>query len=323
MSHLHAPVFILAPPRSFSTVTTALIGGHSDLYALPEMLTFSCPTVGDLLAGVECICRRPPDIHPHDCGVLRARLSGPYRAIAQLHEGNQRPAAIKAARAWLEQRSEWRTEELMDHVLELIEPYVAVENSPDTVLFGDNLARCMTKYPNARYIHLTRHPVTAQTSIIRHIALLNPIMSVNDRRVRAASIWYLAHSRIVRSLRGLPPHRWMRLRGEDLLADPALWLGKVLGWLKVCSDPAMIQAMLRTEKWVFAGTGENGSLFGGDYKFMRAPEFRPRIEVTDGVIDPSGTLLPEMREMLGQLARGLGYGDVRWHRHAATKACSA
>src|ERR1700733_15491485 len=90
-----SPVFILAPPRSFSTVTTALMGGHRHLYALPEMLTFSSPTVGDLLAGVGCICRRPPEIHPPDCGVLRARLSGPYRAIAQLHEGSQKPDAIK------------------------------------------------------------------------------------------------------------------------------------------------------------------------------------------------------------------------------------
>lgn len=323
MSDCEAPVFILAPPRSFSTVTTALMGGHSDIFALPEMLTFSCLTVGDLLAGVECICRRPLDIHPHGCGVLHARLSGPYRAIAQLHEGSQKPDAIERARTWLEQHGDWRTEKLMDHVLELVAPYVAVENSPDTVLARDNLARCMNKYPNARYIHLTRHPVTAQRSIVRHIGLLNPSMSDNDRRVKAASIWYLSHSRIVRSLRRLPPHSWMRLHGEDLLANPMVWLSKVLGWLRLRADQEALQAMLRTERWVFAGTGEHDNLFGGDYKFMRAPEFRPDFEVTDGLIDPDGVLLPEMREMMAQLASGLGYSDVGWQRHGARKARTA
>jgi len=320
---IESPVFILAPPRSFSTVTTALMGGHRDIYAFPEMLTFSSPTVGDLLAGVGCICRRPPEIHPSDCGVLRARLSGPYRAIAQLHEGSQQPDAIKRAQAWLTRRSGWRTEELMDHVLEQVAPFVAVENSPDTVLAHDNLSRCMQKYPKARYIHITRHPVTAQRSIERHVGLLNPKISDVDRTVRAASVWYLAHSRIVRSLRPLPPDRWMRISGEDLLADPKAWLARILHWLKLPADPDVLGKMLCTERWVFAGTGEEGNLFGGDYGFMRSPKFRPKLEVTDGLIDPNGVLLAEMRELMGQLAHGLGYSDVSWRQDSRREDRSA
>ena len=34
------PLFILAPPRSFTTVTSAMIGQHPEMYGLPETNLF-------------------------------------------------------------------------------------------------------------------------------------------------------------------------------------------------------------------------------------------------------------------------------------------
>ena len=32
-----APIFILAAPRSFSTITAAILGGHPQAYSVPEL----------------------------------------------------------------------------------------------------------------------------------------------------------------------------------------------------------------------------------------------------------------------------------------------
>jgi hypothetical protein len=301
------PVFILSPPRGLSTVSTALLAGHPAIYGLPEMLTFSAPTIGELLSGVGCGCGAPASVHPANCRVLRVRLSGPYRAVAELHEGRQDPPAIARARAWLTSRTDWPTERLLDHLLAATAPRIGLEKSPDTVRSKENLARCLRAYPTARYIHLTRHPVAAQRSIQEHLALLGPQRGPLGYVVSAATIWYLSHLRIMRALAALPGHQWMRVRGEDLVNDPGTWLPRVLDWLGLEHDDQVAARMLRTEQWTFAGRGPSGVLFGGDHKFMQRPQLRSRAGHEPIAFDPVWGLPTEMREDMAELGRYFGY----------------
>ena len=41
MHWCHEPIFLLAPARSYSTITLALLAGHPDIYGFPEMLLFT------------------------------------------------------------------------------------------------------------------------------------------------------------------------------------------------------------------------------------------------------------------------------------------
>jgi hypothetical protein len=67
------PVFILAPPRSFTSVAAAMLGRHPELFALPETNLPSFDTVGDLLTAA--------DTGPEPMA------DGLVRAVAQLLEG--------------------------------------------------------------------------------------------------------------------------------------------------------------------------------------------------------------------------------------------
>jgi hypothetical protein len=310
------PVFILSPPRGLSTVCTALLAGHPAIYGLPEMLTFSVPTIGELLSGVGCACAAPACVHPADCRVLRVRLSGPFRAIAQLHEGCQDPPAIARARAWLISRADWPTERLLSHLLAVAAPRIGLEKSPDTVRCKENLARCLRAYPAARYIHLTRHPVTAQRSIEEHLARLVPRRGRLGYVVNAAAIWYLSHLRIMRALAALPGHQWMRVRGEDLVNEPGTWLPRVLDWLGLEHDDQIVARMLRTEQWTFAGCGPSGVLLGGDYKFMQRPQLRSRAGLGPVAFDPAWGLPAEMRADMAELGRYFGYEVSGGHAEA-------
>jgi len=295
----HAPVFLLAPIRSFSTVCLALLAGHPELYGFPEMLLFSTPDVRGLLNEQ---ARRPEVPRPW----IRSRLTGVLRAVAELHEQSQRPDAIARAESWLAQRADWPTVRLMDHLLDLAQPRTGLEKSPDSTHSDQTLDACISAYPNARFIHLTRHPVTTQRSMHRHLRYL----WADDPQgmfVRSASVWYLTHLRIAKRLAALPPEKSQRVRAEDLLGEPDVWLRRICEWLGLARDADVIARMRHTESWRFAGTGASGSLGGGDPKFMHSPKLRPITEPGPVEFPPGWGLHPELTRRMTRLAMFLGY----------------
>jgi hypothetical protein len=293
------PVFILAPPRSYSTVTLAIMAGHPDLFGFPEMLIFDAPTVGSLLNEQQ----RRPWARPEWIDV---HLSGVIRATAELNWGGQSVADIRRARCWLGERPDWTTVELMNYFLELINPLIGLEKSPETVYFAEALDSCLQAYPEARFLHLTRHPLTSQRSMHAHWRL-QPGLAGQALITRAASTWYYGHSRVVTWLAQLPDIQWMRVRAEDVLSAPRSLLPRILGWLGLPASDQIIGRMLRTEDWRFAGTGESDTLFGGDQSFYRSPRLRHIPEPGPVMFDPAWKLPGDMCAQIGDLARHLGY----------------
>ena len=294
-----APVFLLAPARSYSTVCLALLAGHPDLYGFPEMLLFSTPDVAGLLTEEQ---RRP--VTPGHW--LRHRLTGVLRAVAELHEGSQEPAAIERAGQWLAGHSSWPTVRLMDHLLMLARPRTGIEKSPDSTLSDQALEDCLRAYPDARFIHLTRHPVATQRSMHAHFGRLG---RYNDSELvlLSAAAWYRAHLRIARRLAALPPERWRRVRAEDLLREPGTWLPRICAWLGLPCDAAIVSRMRQTERWPFAGWGPAGALGGGDARFLCSPALRPVAAPGPVEFDPAWELPDDLVKSTTRLATLLGY----------------
>jgi hypothetical protein len=297
----HEPVFVLAPARSYSTVTIALLAGHPGIYGFPELLIFSADTVGELIQSSP----RPRQIP----SFVESQRSGILRAVAEALEGNQEEPAIGRAGQWLADRSWWSSLQLMDYLLERVYPQVGLEKSPETVTTSKALRACLDSYPNARYIHLTRHPVSTMRSHIDH---MQPWVGNSEKRRKtlvalAASSWYMSHLRIIRTLDRLPGRRWARVRAEDLLREPAVQLPKLLSWLGLPADDGIVGQMMHTENWRFAGTGPSGRLFGGDPKFMLSPMLRPVHDPGEIDFDNSWGVPDEVRGRMTKLANALGY----------------
>lgn len=296
----HEPVFLLAPARSYSTVTLALLAGHPGIYGFPEMLLFASSTVGELISWDPKPSQPPAFVADQRSGILRA--------VADLLEGSQQDAAIGRAEQWLTEHSSWSTPQLMNRLLELTYPKIGLEKSPETVLTVQALNACLDSYPQAQYIHLTRHPIATMRSAIEH---MRPWVDRSEKALvaMAASAWYLGHTRSIRALAQLPSHRWTRVRAEDLLRDPAGQLPPLLSRLGLPADDDIVARMMHTERWRFAGTGPSGRLFGGDPAFMRSPELRPIPEPGEVVFDESWDLPAGMRDRMTALAATLGYGS--------------
>lgn len=294
-------LFILTPPRSYSTVTTAILAGHPEIYGLPETRLFNAATVGELLDEAKGGSHLPPI-------VFDLRLSGLLRTVAELREGDQGSDAVRRARDWLGQRAGWPTVALMEYLRELIPARIGLEKSPDTVSADDRLARCVRSWrpPAARYLHLTRHPVASQRSMYTR---WRRSLRGDDAALvaKAASVWYGGHLRVMEALATLPAEAWLRVRSEDLLREPNVWLPKILGWLGLECGDAVIAGMLRTEQWRFAHTGASGQLFGGDPDFMVSPALRAIPDPGPVTFEPSPRLPADMCARMTQLAGDLGY----------------
>jgi hypothetical protein len=292
------PIILLAPARSYSTVMVALLSGHPDIYGFPEMLLSTADTVGGLIDAELRSWQLPIDAEYRRNGILRA--------VADLHEASQEERAIRHAEEWLRERSSWSPWQLMDYLLGLVYPQIGLEKSPETVGSADALDAYLENYPNSRYIHLTRHPVSTMRSMQRHWRYR---LNLDEKAlvVHSATAWYRGHLRIVRKLAQLPSEQWKRVRAEDVLRESDIWLPRLLGWLDLRSDNEIVARMTQTQDWRFANTGDSGKLFGGDPKFMRSPALRQVPEPGEISFDPSWGLLDEMCERMTSLARYLGY----------------
>jgi hypothetical protein len=294
---VQAPIFLLGPPRSCSTVAVAMLGCHPALYSFPELLIFTANTVDELLApALDTVASRWEKFY----------RSGLVRAVAQVLFGSQSQNSASLARTWLEARGQMQPELIFDDLLAAIAPRTGVEKSPDTSMRRIRLTRCFRAYPGARFVHITRHPIPSIASLAKHLALWQSA-SLPERAAEAASIWCQAHQTITAFSQSLREDQLIRVRAEDLLGQPAMELGRIVRWARIDESEAAIEAMQHPERWPYAAFGPRGARGGGDHIFFGAPYLRPTAG-TPKMIPPSEWRLDRNAwQSVRMIAGSLGY----------------
>lgn len=255
------PLIILCPLRSFSSVVSSMLGQHPDMYGLPELNLFLEDRLGDLQRHHQ---RRPHSAH------------GLLRTLAQLHDGEQTEASIANARRWLEERGDWSTREAFEYIIELAAPKMVIDKSPSTVMRPAYLQRAVAMFPDANFLHLTRHPRSTGKSIIN-------LVKRNDEwggfasleRIDPEKLWLSSHTNVKQLSEDLPEGQCMRLRGEDFLSDLDVYLPQLCEWLDIRDDAEAIEAMKHPETSPYACIGPKGAELGNDPDFLKNPVFRP------------------------------------------------
>jgi Sulfotransferase family len=309
------PVIILAPPRSFTSVICAMLGQHPQLYGLPELQLFPARTIADWWR-----------IGSKASFAMR---DGLHRAIAELCFGDQSEFSVECARGWLRRRWHYTSGIIIEEIARKVHPRAVVEKSPSTVYRPEFLQRAFAMFPQARFLHLTRHPIMQGESVMKAIRdreqsgpvpywLLNlasyPYWPKSRGPERVLDLdpqrgWYELNLHIREFLKSVPEHQQMRVRGEDFLSDPDRVLAQVTAWLDLRSDRDALEKMRHPEHSPYARLGPANAALGNDPAFLADPSLRPDRAVlkplksalswrTDGRI-----LLPEVR----QLAIEFGY----------------
>ena len=260
-------LILLSPPRSYSSVVATQIGQHPDLYGFPELRLFVGDTVAEILNFSQ---QRAQDQLPGPPGLLRS--------LAQLHERVQTTSTIINALAWLEERKDWYTRDLFNYLLEKISPKIGVEKTPQTCMKTQYLDRAYESFPQAYYLHLTRHPVSTRTSILAN----NQAKKISLKRKSKKSKktldpiyrWYRIHNNIISITSRLPPRQTLRIKGEDLLSEPDKFLPIIAKWLGVRTDQEAIEAMKHPENSPYACLGPELAQGGNNLEFLQNPYLR-------------------------------------------------
>lgn len=226
-----------------------MLGQHPALVGLPELKLFSYRTIGQMEASLPRFWIERGITH---------RSPGLVRALAEFEFGNQTPESLALARTWLRERSHWSGAGVLDALMELLSPRVGVEKSPENVENNTALGRLVSAYPRARYLHLTRHPITTQRSIQAHLNRTLPGHRQNGQPTSGIAAWFETHRRILRCAATLPSDRNRRVRAEEVLNDPRPQLAAIATWLELPADPPAIKAMMHPETSPFASFGHCG-----------------------------------------------------------------
>ncbi|MFY9513908.1 MAG: sulfotransferase [Rubrivivax sp.] len=266
-----APLFLLAPPRSYTSLVNAMLGQHPQAFGLPELCLFNVGVLVDLWKGSQ------GDIAENGSMVRHGLL----RALAEIYCGEQSTATVNMALRWCSAREEWTTAEVFQEIVAKLHPMVAVEKSPSYTMSVLRMRAMREAFPDARFLHLVRHPVAQAKSV----------MAINDGaftiKVNAFEIgedyamlepqiaWHDINLNILDFLDEVPAEQQMRMRGEDIMAEPEKHLAEIMRWVGLRDDDAAVADMMHPERSPFACFGPINALFGNDPNFLAGPTFRP------------------------------------------------
>ncbi|BCY09659.1 sulfotransferase family protein [Actinoplanes sp. L3-i22] len=276
-----------------------MLGQHPQLYGLPETHFFTCDSIDEWTTTY-----RGTD-----------RMDGALRAVAQLVFGGQTQPTVRLARRWLQARSFLTTAEVLRLLARRAAPRVLVEKTPTASRQIQAVRRMRREFPRARFLHLVRHPHDQVRSRLqrrldgqRDDGPASLAEAADRLGEDPAQLWYATHQAILRFFEEVPAGQRLRVRGEELLAEPAAGLGEIAAWLGLRGDDEAIDAMRHPERSPFAGQGPPNAPRGGDEKFFHDPVLRERGPGTPP-LDAPLPWRPEARlpERVRGLARTFGY----------------
>ena len=266
-----APLFLLAPPRSYTSLVNAMLGQHPQCFGLPELCLFNVETLIHLWSGVQGENAERGAMARH----------GLLRAVAEIFGGEQTAATVDMARAWASAREDWDTGRVFQDIVAAIDPLVAVEKSPSYAITVQRMRGLLRAFPDARFLHLVRHPVAQSKSV----------MAINEgafcMKVQAFEIgedyamlepqiaWHDVNLNIMEFLEEVHPDRKLRMRGEDIMGNPEHYLAEICRWAGLRDDAEAVADMMHPERSPFACFGPISAMFGNDPNFLAGPTFRP------------------------------------------------
>jgi amino acid adenylation domain-containing protein len=244
-------VFIVAPPRSGTTLLRVMLGGHPALFAPPELELLSFNTLAE---------RR---------GAFPGRdafwLQGLLRAVLELRGGGLEEAEDLVA-SW--ERDGWTTARVYRQLQEWIGGRILVDKTTSYGLDPAILGRAEEEFDSPFYIHLVRHPYgmirSFEEARIEQVFFRRPHSF--SRRELAELIWLVSHRNIAAHLAGVPAGRRHRLRFEDLVRDPEAELRRLCAGLGLDYHPDMAEPYREARARMTDGVHAEGGMLG-DMKF--------------------------------------------------------
>ncbi len=282
--------FILAPPRSGTTLLRVMLAGHSELFAAPELQLLGFDTLGErrtLLAGG-----------------LSSWTEGSVRAVMELESWD----ADRSLQFIEGLEAEGASCKEFFHILQERAGRRLVIDKSTTYAFDlETLRNAERGFESPRYIHLVRHPFEMSKSFERHhMDQALPLgKSSLPGRVMGEALWTLSHRNILRLQQEIDERRIITVRFEDLIASPEETMHRLAGFLEIEFQHALITPYENVGKKMVDGI-HAASTPMGDTGFLKRGQIDSSLgETTDGEVGI------ELGAPTLELAGSFGYGQPR------------
>ena len=214
-------IFLLSPPRSGSTLLRVMLAGHSRLFAPQELH----------LMGYT-------DMASYDRHLRGTALN--MGILNVIGEVTSKAGAWNLYREWV--RDATPTAEVVRFIQARIGDRILVDKSP---FFFDPLPTLLAaaeRYPNARFLHLVRHPAASIGSYVeqRFHAIFEQTRDLPPHD-QAEWCWTRVHQGILAFQRHIPAHRMARVYFEDIVTDPERTMRRLCPALGLAFEPALLR----------------------------------------------------------------------------------
>ena len=272
-------IFILAPPRSGTTLLRVMLAGHPQLFAAAELQLLGFNTLGERRAAFS--------------GKYSLWLEGTIRAVMQIQGCDADQAKRMIARY---EDQDMTTKQFYRVLQDWIAPQTLVDKSPSYALDLATLKRAECDFEDALYIHLVRHPYAMVRSFERY--RLEQVFFMPEHPFSARElgelVWVVSHQNIVEFLGGVPKDRQYRMHFEDLTQQPQAVMEQMCRQLGLEYHPDLIEPYKDKEKKMTDGIYAASAPMG-DMKFNEYQGIDPKVaeswkEVMQGQLPGRGYL---------------------------------
>jgi biotin carboxylase len=218
-------VFLLASPRSGSTLLRVMLAGHPQLFSPPELNLLPFCSMAERERRIRSIAAY---VVPCD---LRVGLT---EAVMHLR-GEDAEGSESWLRSWVAR--DIPVEEMYRMLRELATPRRLVDKSTLNASCAAFLEKTRWLSPAAHFIHLVRHPYAVieslQRNYLQHVPQLAAFRMAED-------LWTSPNVNVLRFLRGVPFGRQLFVRFEELVRDPDAVMRRICSFLNLPFDPAVL-----------------------------------------------------------------------------------
>ncbi|MEL6866505.1 MAG: beta-ketoacyl synthase N-terminal-like domain-containing protein [Bacteroidota bacterium] len=198
-------IFILAPPRSGTSLLRVMLAGHPGLFAANELQLLGFHQLSDRAKAYE--------------GKFSLWTEGLLRAIMEL-QACDAATAREMVQEW--ENMGWTTQQAYQQIQDWLGDQILVDKSPSYVMDPAILQKAESDFEEPFYIHLVRHPYSMIRSFEKmhmdQVMYLHP--HPYNARQTGELIWTYSHQLTQHFLQNIPAHRQFRMSYEHLVQAP-------------------------------------------------------------------------------------------------------
>ncbi len=205
-------IFILAPPRSGTSLLRVMLAGHPQLFAANELQLLHFEDLAERARAYT--------------GKYNLWQEGLIRALMEIESLD-----VEQAKSWLQEEAQkaCSVADFYHKIQSRIADKILVDKSPSYILDPQALQRAEHIFENALYIHLYRHPYAMIRSFEK--MHMDQVLYLRPHPYTSAQtgelIWQQSHENALRFLQNIPKNRQSSLAYEDLIKNPETSMRKL------------------------------------------------------------------------------------------------